>query len=130
MATRVSSSGGSTSTVRPQTNRDCSRSSRPSISQLLRKELNVVDEQGIHRTVVLHEVLHGALLERFDHVLNEALRVKIDHLGIGIFIQHTVADRLHEMRLAQAHPAIEQQRVVRLAGVGRNLQGGGLGQLV
>ncbi len=32
MATRVSSSGGSTATVRPQPKRDLSRSSRPSIS--------------------------------------------------------------------------------------------------
>ena len=42
-------------------------------TQLVRKELDVVDQQRIDRAIVLHELLHGAQLQRLHHVLYEPL---------------------------------------------------------
>ncbi|MNT68621.1 hypothetical protein D3C72_2068690 [compost metagenome] len=56
--------------------------------------------------------------------------MQIDDLGIGILLQQVIAHRMHQVSLAQAHAAIEEQRVVTMLGIVRHLPGRSTGQLV
>ena len=56
--------------------------------------------------------------------------MQVDHLGIGVLLQQMVAHRMHQVGLAEADAAIEEQRVVAMLGVVRDLPGRGACQLV
>ena len=56
--------------------------------------------------------------------------MQIDHLRIGILGEDLVPHCVHQVRLAKAHTAVQQQRVVRQSGILRNLLCGRLSDLV
>ena len=45
-------------------------------------------------------------------------------------LHHVLADRVHQVRLAETDTAVDEQRVVGAAGILRDLNRGGLGELV
>src|SRR5439155_865619 len=69
-------------------------------------------------------------LNAFDDLVDELLGADVEDARLGSTLQHGVRDRLHQVRLAQAGRAVDEERVVRFArrlddGVGR-----GRGELV
>ena len=159
MATQVSSSGGSIATVSPQPKRDLSRSSRPvdlariavagqddlvlALEQrvegmeelflrvlLAGEELDVVDQQRMQRAVRGLEIVHAVVLQRPHHVADEALRVHVGDARFAVTLLDQVADGVHEVGLAEADAAVDEQRVIGAAGIVGDLQGGGLGEVV
>jgi len=69
-------------------------------------------------------------LQGLDHLGHETLGVQIDHGGIGIVIDDHVADRMHQVGLAEPHATVDEQRVVAPAGIFGHLHGGGASELV
>ena len=94
------------------------------------EELDVVDQQCVHRAVEALEFVDGVELQGLHHVRDETFRMQVDHLGVRVLLQQVVAHRMHQVGLAQTDATVEEQRVVTVLEVVRHLPGGGAGQLV
>ncbi len=70
------------------------------------------------------------MLQGVHHIGNEALGMQVDHLGRGRAARDGVADGVHQVRLAETHAAVDEQRVVRAARILRDLHGSGARQLI
>ena len=88
---------------------------------LVGEELYVVDQQQVERVVVALEFVEGFLLIGAHHVGHVLLGVDVTNACLRPPVGDLVADGLHEVRLAQADAAIDEQRVVRDTGVFRDL---------
>ena len=76
------------------------------------EELNIVDQQQIQRVVVLLEAVERLVLIGAHDIGHILFRVDVAHVRMRIVFMHQVADRLDQMRLAQADAAVDEQRVV------------------
>ncbi len=94
------------------------------------KELNVIDQQHIYTAETIAETDHPVVLDGVDHLVGELLGGEIDDGAVGLTQLDLMADRLHEVGLAHTHAAIEEERIVGLAGSGGDGQSGGMGKLV
>ncbi len=94
------------------------------------EKLDVVDQQRIQRAVTALEFINPVVLQRPHHVADEAFRVDVSHARARVAGQDAVADGVHQVGLAEAHAAVQEQRVVRPAGVLRHLESAGPGELV
>ena len=97
---------------------------------LARKELNVIDQQGIHRTVEALEFVDGIELQGFDHIRYKTLGMQVHNLGIRVFLQQVVTHRVHQVSLTQTYAAIKEERVITVLGVVCHLPRRGASQLV
>ncbi|MDT4849219.1 hypothetical protein FQZ97_833340 [compost metagenome] len=89
------------------------------------EELHVVDQQQIQRVVTLLELVEGLALVGLDHIRHKLLGVDVENLGLWTIGQQVVADGVHQVGLAQADAAVDEQRVVELAQAARHVHGGG-----
>ncbi|MNF91501.1 hypothetical protein D3C84_741040 [compost metagenome] len=94
------------------------------------EELNVIDEQRIHRTVEALELVDGIELQCLDHVRNETLGMQVDHLGIRILLEQVVTHSMHQVRFTQAYAPIKEERVIAMLRVIGYLPGRCAGELV
>ena len=78
----------------------------------LGQELNIIHQQNIYGTIVLGEIRHGAMLNRPNHVFHESLRIHISDLQIRVPLGDGIANRMHQVCLAQTDTPVQQQRVV------------------
>src|SRR5437867_10703702 len=78
--------------------------------------MNVVDQKQIGLTVTLPEFDQRAVLDRIDEFVNEKLARNVNDSRVFLFREHELADRLHEVRLAQTDAAVDEQRVVGAGG--------------
>jgi len=84
---------------------------------LVAEELDVVEQQDVALLAVTGpELRHPVLLEGVDQVVRERLRGQVHHVAVRVLPQCVVSHGVHEVRLAQAHAAVEEQRVVGLPG--------------
>ena len=74
-------------------------------------ELHVVDHQHVDRAEHLLEALHVLDAQRRDEAVHELLGGEVDDAGVGVGLPHLPGDRLHEVGLAEADAAVEEQRV-------------------
>ncbi len=81
------------------------------------KELDVIDQQKIERVVALFELVKGAALVGFNHIRNELFRVDVENLGVRLVFEQLVAHSVHQVGLTQADAAVDEQRVVQVAGL-------------
>ena len=155
IAIRVSRSGGWTSVIRPHSNRLRSRSSSASsrlggavggqhdllvgvvervegVEELLLglglalQELDVVDQQHVDVAVAPLEPVLPVVADRVDELVGELLARHVAHLGAGVEAADVVADRVQQVGLAQPGVAVDEQRVVGLAGRLGHRDGGGV----
>ena len=94
------------------------------------EELDVVDEQHVDVAELVAEAGHLVVAQRVDHVVRELLAGDVADGGLRRAALDLVADRLHQVSLAHADAAVEEERVV---GLGRALGhglAGGVGKLV
>ena len=89
---------------------------------LLRQELDVVDQQQVQRLVVALEGIDRLAPYRRHHVLEELVGGHVADGGCRLAIEDGVADRMHQVGLAEADTAVDEERVVGAAGTIRHLQ--------
>ena len=159
MATLVSMSGAWMSAMRPHSKRLCRRSSRVGIwrgravgadddlllgvvqgvedveelllgAVLAGDELDVVDEEHVHLAVLLAEGGQAVEADRVDHLVDEAIGGDVAEVQALLAGLDVVPDGVHEVGLAEAHPAVDEERVVGLARDLGHRAGGGVGELV
>ena len=158
MAMRVSRSGGVRSAMSPHSNRERRRSSRVVIALggrseerticlpaswmalkvwknsscplALGDELDVVDEEHVDAPVSVPEVLHLLLANGVDEVVRELLARRVEDPLAGELRGDRVADGVHQVGLAQAHAAVQEERVVGVPRTLRDREGGGMGEPV
>jgi hypothetical protein len=94
------------------------------------EELDVVDQQRIERAVRLLEFRDRVVLQGPHHVADESFAVDVGDPSVGTSQTEHVANGVHEVRLAKADATIDEQRVIGAAGIFRDLDGGGAGELV
>src|SRR4029077_17262685 len=76
------------------------------------EKLNVIDEKKIGLAITLAEFHQIAVLDRVDELVDEKFARELDHLGGFLFRPNVLADRLHQMRLAESYAAVNKQRVI------------------
>jgi hypothetical protein len=80
------------------------------------QELHVVEQQHVDVAVALPEAGEAVLLQRLDEFVGELLGGEVGDLGIGVVAENAVPDGMHEVGLAQAGVAVNEQRVKGLRG--------------
>ena len=88
---------------------------------LAAEELDVVDQEQIGLPIAFAEFHQLVVLDRVDEFVDEKLARKIHDLRVFLFRPDVLADRLHQMRLAEPDAAVNEERVV---GSGRRLRDG------
>ena len=83
---------------------------------LVGDELDVVDEEEVDPPVAGPELVDLALLDRGDELVGELLARRVDDALARELGDDLVADRVHQVGLAEADPAVQEQRVVGVAG--------------
>ena len=63
--------------------------------------------------IALAEIDDAVVADRVDHLVHEPLGRDVGELQIAVVLQHVLPDRVHQVRLAQPHAAVDEQRVVR-----------------
>ena len=97
---------------------------------LVGDELDVIDEQQVDLAVARPEVVDAALLDAGDEVVGELLAGGVDDPLARVALHHGVADRVHQVGLAEADAAVQEERVVGLAGTLGDRQAGGMREAV
>ena len=93
-------------------------------------ELDVVDEQEVDVPVAPPKLRRAVVADRVDQLVGEPLGGDVDDDHSREQLGALVADRVQEMRLAQADPAVDEEGVVGLRGQLGYCLTGGLGKLV
>ena len=74
-------------------------------------ELDIVDHQHVDAAELLLERHRVLETQRTNELIHELFGGKVDHAPIRLAHPEMPRDRVHEVRLAQTHAAIEEQRV-------------------
>ena len=82
---------------------------------LVGDELDVVDEQQVDAPVARAELVDLALLDAGDELVGELLARGVDDALAREAAEHLVADGVHQVGLAEAHAAVQEERVVGVA---------------
>ena len=93
-------------------------------------KLDIVHQQHICRPVLVVELVGGVVADRLDDLIGELLPFDVDAVVIRVVFLDLVHDGQHQMGFAQPGPAVDEQRVVRLGGVGRHRLSRRMGKLV
>ena len=152
MARRTCRSGASTLTTSPEANRSPRRCSSPSSSsgersqvitswrpavaqrvegveelllgpRLVGEELDVVEQQDVDSAEALLEARRVLCADGADELRGELLHGRVAHGEARAEAADVVADRVEEVRLAEARPAVDEERVVGLARAARRRPG-------
>jgi len=79
---------------------------------LVGDELDVVDEEEVDPPVARPELVDLALLDARDELVGELLARRVDDPLARELGDHLVPDRVHQVGLAEAHAAVQEERVV------------------
>ena len=74
-------------------------------------ELHVVDHQHVDRAEHLLEAVHVLEAQRRDEAVHELLGGEVEDARLGIVLAHLPGDRVHQVGLAEADAAVEEERV-------------------
>ena len=93
-------------------------------------ELDVVDQQDVGVAVTLLEIRHPVRPDGGDQLVGEFLRGDVADPQARVAGQHFVPDGVEKVGLAQADAAVDEERVIAVAGAVRDGEAGGVGELV
>ena len=93
-------------------------------------ELNIVDHQHVHVAETVAEGRHALEADGGDHFIGEFLGADVGEAQRGIAALERVADGLHQVRLAESHAAVQEQRIVGFRWLLGDGDGRGVGELV
>ena len=89
------------------------------------QKLNVVDQQHVDLTVAIAKLRRAVVLQRDNELVGELFAGQVDDVGGEVILHNAVADRVHEVRLAQTDAAVQEQRIIGVGrGAGDRLRGG------
>jgi len=95
------------------------------------EEMHVVHQEEVHVVAVpAPELRHRARVNRFDDFVDELLGAEVVHPRARVFGEHGTGDRLHQVRLAESRGAVDEERIVGLAGCLSDRVRGRRGELV
>ena len=77
-------------------------------------ELNIVHHQHVHVAKTVAELGVLVLLDGRNQLVGKVFAADIQKLLIRVILADAMADRVHQMRFAQTHAAVDEQRVIRL----------------
>ena len=97
---------------------------------LARHELDVVDEQHVDAAIARSEIEDAIEAHGVDHLVHETLGRDVGQHEPGMMLHDVVADRVHQVRLAEADAAVNEQRVIRARRRFRNRAARGMRKLV
>ncbi len=97
---------------------------------LVGQELNVVGQQHVDRAVLLAEARGAVEADRVDQLVDELLGRQVLDLQPAVLLADVVPDGVQQVGLAQAHAAVEEERVVAAPGLVGDGARGGVGELV
>ena len=80
------------------------------------EELDVVDQQHVDVAEPVAEAGHLVVADGVDHLVGELLTGDVADGGVRLAALHVVADGMHQVGLAHADAAVEEERVVGLRG--------------
>ncbi len=80
------------------------------------EELDVVEQHDVGVAVALAELDHPVLLQRLDEVVRELLGREVGDARVRVVAQDGVPDGVHQVGLAEAGVAVDEQGVVGLGG--------------
>ena len=81
------------------------------------EELDVVEQQRVDGAIAIAELLHPVVADRGDQLGDERVGRHVDDLHARVRVADLLADRLDQMRLAEAGAAVDEERVERAAGI-------------
>ena len=93
-------------------------------------ELDIVHQQNVRLPVLLPELRVPVLPDGGHQLVGEVVALDVDDPGSGPSFLRRVGDGVQQVSLAQSAVAVDEKRVVFLAGLLRHRLGGGEGQLV
>ncbi len=94
------------------------------------EKLDVIDQQHVDAAEAIAETHHLVVLDGVDHLVGEFFGGEIDDGAVRLTQLDLMANRLHQMGLAHSDAAIEEERIVCLAGSRGDGESGGMGELV
>ena len=77
-------------------------------------ELDIVHHEDVYVAEAVAELHVPALLDGGNQLVGEVLAGDVEQALLRVLLLHIVADGVHEVGLAQAHAAVDEQRVVRV----------------
>ena len=99
-------------------------------SLLAREELDVVHEQDVNAAVPLAKIQDAIVTHRVDHLVHEPLGRDVRQLQALQMVCDVMSDRVHQMRLAQPHATVNEERVVGTRRRFRDGAAGGMRELI
>ena len=94
------------------------------------EELDVVNQQYIHLPVLLAKFGQCAVLDGADEFIGELFAGNVADVR-GAFVDgHEMADGLHQVGLAKADAAVDEQRIVRFCRRLGDRESGGMSEVV
>ena len=93
------------------------------------EKLHVVDQQHVRTAVAAAEFLEIAAAHGIDELVGEFLAGQIDHARARLAAEDFLADGLHQVGLAEAGAAVDEERVITDAGFLGHRLAGGVGEL-
>ncbi len=97
---------------------------------LLGQELDVVHQQHVHVAELVAEADHLVVTQRVDHLVGELLAGDVADGRLGLAALDLVTDGLHQVGLAHADAAIQEERVVGFRRTFGHRLAGGVRELV
>jgi len=76
------------------------------------QEVDVIDDEHVRVAVAVTELAHLAGGDGLDELVHKAFARNINNPEIRLLVQDALTNRLQEVRLTQAHAAVNEQRVV------------------
>ena len=95
-----------------------------------RQELHVVDDQHVGASELVLELRHPVALDVHHQLVGERFRRQIHDPLASVAAQRRMSDRIDEVRLSEAYAAIDEERVVTVAGPFADGRGRGVRELV
>ena len=88
------------------------------------QEVNVVDHEHVEITIAISEVVHIAVLDGSDELVDETIAREIRNARFAVLLQIFLADGLKKMRFAKPNPAMNKQRDLFLPRLSSHGKGG------
>ena len=76
------------------------------------EKLDVIDQQEIRLAVTFPKLHQNVVLDRVDELVDKKLTRQVHHAAGFFLAVNILTDGLHQMRLPQPYPAIDEERVV------------------
>lgn len=80
---------------------------------LARQKLNIVDQKHIYTSIFIAKLYRFVVPDRVDKFVGKLFRRQINDFRRGIMLNHIMADRMHQVGLAESNSSVNKQWIVR-----------------